>query len=72
VQNITATDDPVPSPYNITIATSKPMSSRKKKYVRRIISKAKERKFNPMAKQLNALQEQVMEQKKRMDDFIAF
>ncbi|GJY47320.1 putative reverse transcriptase domain-containing protein [Tanacetum coccineum] len=72
VQNITADDDPIPPPHTKKITTSKPTSSRKKKYVRRILTKAKERKANPMSKQFKALQEQVMEQKKRMDDFIAF
>ncbi|GKC95393.1 hypothetical protein Tco_1160835 [Tanacetum coccineum] len=37
-----------------------------------ILSEAKQRKFNLMAKKFKDLKEQVMEQHKRMDDFIAF
>nr|GEZ13477.1 hypothetical protein [Tanacetum cinerariifolium] len=72
VQSISVADDPIPPSYTTTITTTKPTSSRKKKYVSQVLTKANGRKFNPMVRQFKALKEQVMEQQKKMDEFIAF
>nr|GEV21146.1 hypothetical protein [Tanacetum cinerariifolium] len=62
-------DDPIPSHPIKTIITTKLTTSRRKKFTSRIITKVK--RFNPMAKKLKALQENVKEQQRKMDEFIA-
>ncbi|GJW51109.1 hypothetical protein Tco_0092460 [Tanacetum coccineum] len=69
VQPKTSVDDPIPSPPITTIITTKPTTSKGKKYVRQIVTNAK--RFNPMVKQFKALQEKVKEQLRKMDEFIA-
>ncbi|GKD59200.1 hypothetical protein Tco_1296709 [Tanacetum coccineum] len=53
VQPITGVDDPIPYPPITTISIIKPIIFKRKKYVRQIVTKAKQ--FNPMAKQFKAL-----------------